>query len=73
MRFEWAPEKDRANIKKHGLSFGEATTLFTGGEEYLEIYDAKHSEDEDRFFAIGPIASQDTGGLQTEYGCNRSD
>ena len=56
MRFEWAPEKDRANIKKHGLSFGEAKTLFTGGEEYLEIYDEKHSEDEDRFIAIGPIA-----------------
>ena len=56
MRFEWAPEKDRANIKKHGLSFREATTLFTGGEEYLEIYDEKHSEDEDRFIAIGSIA-----------------
>ena len=55
MRFEWAPEKDRANVKKHGLSFGEATTLFTGAEEYLEIYDEKHSDDEDRFIAIGPI------------------
>lgn len=54
MRFEWAPEKERANIKKHGLSFHEAATLFTGGEEYLEIYDEKHSEEEDRFIAIGP-------------------
>ena len=56
MRFEWAPEKDRANVKKHGLSFAEATTLFTGGKEYLEIYDEEHSEDEDRFIAIGPSA-----------------
>ena len=56
MRFEWVPEKDRANIKKHGLSFGEGTMLFTGGEEWLEIYDEKHSEDEDRLIAIGPIA-----------------
>ncbi len=56
MRFEWAPKKDRANIKKHGLSFGEATLLFTGGGEYLEIYDETHSEDEDRFIAIGPTA-----------------
>ena len=29
VRFEWDPEKEKANIKKHGLSFGEATTLFT--------------------------------------------
>lgn len=61
MRFEWAPEKDRANVKKHGLSFAEATNmagepLFTGGKEYLEIYDEEHSEDEDRFIAIGPSA-----------------
>jgi uncharacterized DUF497 family protein len=54
MRFEWDPDKERANIKKHGLSFGEATKLFTSGEDYLEIYDDEHSEDEDRFIAIGP-------------------
>jgi uncharacterized protein len=56
MRFEWAPAKVRANFKKHGLSFLEASMLFTGGGEYLEIYDEKHSEEEDRFIAIGPIA-----------------
>ncbi len=54
MRFEWAPEKERANFKKHGLSFDDAMALFTGGGDYLEIYDEKHSEDEDRFIAIGP-------------------
>jgi hypothetical protein len=31
-----------------------ATALFTCGKEYLEIYDEEHSEDEDRFVAIGP-------------------
>jgi|ERR1041384_3989871 uncharacterized DUF497 family protein len=56
MRFEWAPEKDRANFKKHGLSFDEAATLFTRGVDYLEIYDEKHNEQEDRFIGIGPIA-----------------
>ena len=54
VRFEWDLEKEKANIKKHGLSFGDATTLFTSGEDYLEIYDKEHSEDEDRFIAIGP-------------------
>jgi uncharacterized DUF497 family protein len=56
MRFEWAPEKDRANVRKHGLRFAEAATLFTGGKEYLEIYDEEHSENEDRYIAIGPSA-----------------
>jgi len=57
MRFEWTAEKERANIRKHGLSFVEATTLFTGDREYLVIYDERHSDDEDRFIAIGPIAA----------------
>ena len=55
MRFEWDPEKDQANRVKHGLSFDEASRLFTGGQDYLEIYDEEHSHDEDRFIAIGPI------------------
>ncbi len=57
MRFEWDPAKDRANQAKHGISFDAAQTLFTSGVDYLEIYDIEHSTDEDRFFAIGPIAS----------------
>ncbi|MEE4271879.1 MAG: BrnT family toxin, partial [Thermoanaerobaculales bacterium] len=28
---------------------------FTGDDDYLEIYDAEHSYDEDRFIGIGPI------------------
>jgi uncharacterized DUF497 family protein len=34
----------------------EAAELFESGAEYLEIFDADHSESEDRFIAIGPIA-----------------
>jgi uncharacterized protein len=29
-RFEWDPAKNAANIKKHGLSFEEAATIFDG-------------------------------------------
>ena len=57
MRFEWDPEKDRANQAKHGVSFEEASELFSGGEDFLEIYDATHSFDEDRFIAIGSTSS----------------
>lgn len=56
MRFEWDPGKDRANRLKHGLSFDEASRLFTDGvDSLLDIYDEEHSEDEDRFIVIGPI------------------
>lgn len=46
---------DRANRKKHGVSFEEARELFTSGVEYLELFDDAHSDDEERFLAIGPI------------------
>ncbi len=55
VRFEWDPSKDRANQLKHGLSFDEAAALFTSDDEHLEIYDQEHSEDEDRFIAIGVV------------------
>jgi uncharacterized DUF497 family protein len=55
MNFEWDPEKDRLNRKHHGVSFNEAKELFSGDDDYLEIYDAEHSYDEDRFIGIGPI------------------
>jgi uncharacterized DUF497 family protein len=54
MRFEWDPEKDLANRSKHELSFEDASELFTGGVDYLVIYDEPHSDEEDRFMAIGP-------------------
>ena len=57
MEFEWDPEKDRANQAKHVVSFEEASELFSSGEDYLEIYDAEHSFDEDRFIAIGTTSS----------------
>ena len=56
MDFEWDESKDSRNRQKHGLAFSEAAELFQSGNAYLEIFDAEHSEDEDRFIAIGPIA-----------------
>jgi uncharacterized DUF497 family protein len=54
-RFEWDPEKDRANQAKHDVGFEEAKQLFVSGVDYLEIFDEAHSDDEERFVAIGPI------------------
>ncbi len=55
MRFEWDLEKERKNVAKHGVGFTEARTLFTSKQDFLELYDAEHSDTEDRFIAIGPI------------------
>ena len=52
MRFEWDPNKNRSNLKKHGVDFEEAETVFQD-EMAHEIPDEKHSEDEDRWIIIG--------------------
>lgn len=55
MRFEWDPSKDRANRRKHGLGFDEVQELFTSGIDYLELFDEAHSDEEERFIAVGPV------------------
>ncbi|MEI6239858.1 MAG: BrnT family toxin [Planctomycetia bacterium] len=55
--FEWDERKAVRNQQKHAISFEEVRSLFTSGIDYLEIYDANHSLDEDRFICIGPIAT----------------
>jgi uncharacterized DUF497 family protein len=67
MRIEWDPEKAKANLDKHGVSFEEATELFSSGIDYLEIYDEDHSQDEDRFVAMGPVAGRVVVVIYTEW------
>jgi uncharacterized protein len=52
-RFEWDRSKNVVNRFKHGLSFENGIELLRGRGDYLEIYDAEHSDEEDRFIAIG--------------------
>jgi len=52
MRFEWDPEKNRANYRKHGIRFEEAQTAFFD-EEAILFDDPDHSDDEDRFLLLG--------------------
>ena len=52
MSFEWDEEKAKTNIDKHGVSFDEAKTVFDD-LLYVDFYDPSHSEDEDRYLAIG--------------------
>ncbi len=50
--FEWDKKKEKANIKKHGVSFEEARTAFY--DEYaIQFFDPDHSDEEDRFILVG--------------------
>ena len=52
MFFEWHPKKAADNLKKHGIEFEEAKTVFT--DPYaLVLPDEAHSEDETREIVVG--------------------
>ena len=53
MAVGWDDKKNAANRRKHGLSFEDASTLFSR-DDHLDVFDEEHSDDEDRFIAIGP-------------------
>ncbi len=52
IRFTWDATKAAENLRKHGVSFEEASTVF-GDEKARLRHDPDHSEDEDRFVLLG--------------------
>ena len=52
MDFEWDPNKAEINLRKHGVSFAEAGTVF-GDELAITVPDPDHSDDENRYITIG--------------------
>ena len=52
MRFEWDPEKAKQNLKKHGVSFEEALTVFYDSLS-ATFDDPDHSVDEYREITVG--------------------
>ena len=52
MEFEWDPDKENSNRKKHQVGFAEAKTVFNDPLE-LTLPDLTHSFDEDRFLSLG--------------------
>jgi len=50
--FEWDPVKAEANIRKHGVTFDEASTVF-GDPLNLLIRDPDHSLGEERYLLLG--------------------
>lgn len=52
MLFTWDEDKATSNLKKHGVTFAEAQTVFED-DNALRIFDPDHSETEDRFVLLG--------------------
>ncbi|HIJ94483.1 MAG TPA: BrnT family toxin [Desulfuromonadales bacterium] len=52
MTYEWDKRKEISNIKRHGVSFHEASTVFLNPLS-MSFYDPDHSDDEDRFITLG--------------------
>lgn len=54
MQFEWDDEKEKKNIKKHGISFRIAAHVFDD-DMRIELFDEEHSITEERFITIGLV------------------
>lgn len=52
IRFEWDRTKETTNIKKHGVSFDEAQSVFYD-EFAVQFFDEEHSSEEERFLMLG--------------------
>ena len=67
MRFEWDPEKDAENQRKHGVSFGRAQYAFADPKRVI-AKDISHSQAEDRYYCFGEV----DGGIVTVRFTHRS-
>ena len=55
LEFEWDPKKAASNLRKHGVSFEEAVSVFS--DLLATVYeDPDHSKREKRFLMIGTSA-----------------
>lgn len=67
--FEWDDAKARSNLRKHGVSFEDAVTVFDDPMAVTRD-DPDHSEDERRFVTMG---SSKAGRLLVVCHCDRTD
>ena len=56
MQFEWDDAKSRENVRKHGIDFCDATSIFTG--PVFEDLDDREDYGEDRWIAFGLLGEE---------------
>jgi len=52
IEFEWDPDTAQLNLRKHGVAFKEAATVFRHPFG-ITVFDPDHSGEEDRFITVG--------------------
>jgi uncharacterized DUF497 family protein len=52
LEFTWDPAKAASNVTKHGVTFAQAATVLLDALA-LTVFDAGHSEFEERWFTLG--------------------
>ena len=52
LEIAWDPNKARTNLAKHGVAFAQAATVLLDPLA-LTVFDAEHSDGEDRWFTLG--------------------
>lgn len=55
MKFEWDEEKNKANIRKHGIDFADAWQLFE--HPLFAWHDDRYDYEEDRYIGIGMLSN----------------
>ena len=69
LSFEWNKKKSTSNLKKHGVSFEEATTVFS--DDFGRLIPDPDSQGEERFILMG-MSSQArilTQSLRKKFRC----
>ncbi len=51
-QFQWDESKAADNIRKHGVTFEQASTVFHDAR-LLTVADLEHSQQEERWFSVG--------------------
>lgn len=52
MEFEWDQHKSAANLRKHGVAFSDAITLFSSDDQAITVFEEAVG-DEERYITIG--------------------
>jgi uncharacterized DUF497 family protein len=55
INFEWDENKNKANQKKHGVSFAFAQLAFLDSSRII-LEDLEHSANEKRFYCLGQVS-----------------
>ena len=66
MRFTWDPEKNRRNVRRHGIAFQDAARIFEGPT--VERIDDRFDYGETRVYAIGLVNGIEITVIYTDRG-----